>query len=740
MRLFILWACAALGVCAALGLGAETNAPSNVSPSTVPSPSENQAISAPPPMQSLATPMTQPATMPPVAPTHLKKVVVTSDLDLLRDEIVPSLGATTYTLGPNQIQNIPEGENTSFYQTLLRAPGVVIDSFGQEHVRGEHANTTYDVDGVLLPQPINTFGQELDTHMVQSVTLIDGSLPAQYGFHTAGIIDVTSKTGAQLQGGEVSLYGGQFNTFIGSVELGWNNGKWDFFTAGTVKQDSLGIENPMSTPRPIHDDTDQQKLFIYAAYHIDDTSRFSFFVNASNADFQIPNVADVPPAFTFGTESFFNSADLNENQNEQEYYGVASYQKSTDEYSVLASAFYRYGQLHFTPDPIGDMIMQGVASEVLNTYATDGFQIDSSYHLNDQNIVRAGAIADYTVERNDTNTDVFPIDPVTGLQTSTTPENIVDNTHNHALEAGLYLQDEWKITKTLTLNFGGRLDEYDANYDYDWQISPRVNLVWKATDKTTFHVGYSRYFVPPPVQYVPPSTIAKFANTTNAPLNTLDDSPQVEKSDYYDIGVSQQITKPWLVNLDAFYKEAHELVDLGQFGAPVIFTPFNYQYGRVYGAEFSSTYKQDGFSAFANFAWVSAMGKNINSQQFTIDPAELAYISSNFIDLDHESIYTASAGASYDFLKDNEVYVDWTFGSGLRTGFANLLAEQSYYPVNIGYIHTFRVSRNNEVKLRFDIINVFDEVYQLRSGTGIGVEAPQYGQRRTFLAGLSYVF
>jgi len=750
MRLILLCAAAAIALGAARSWCAQIPASTNVSPSTIPSIPE---IAPPPPMQAVATaPATMPsptaaaspATMPTVAAPppsggKLAKVVVTSDLDLYRDQISPPLGAATYTEGPNQIEAIPGGENTTFQQVLVRAPDVVTDSFGQFHIRGEHANATYSVDGVLLPQPINTFGQEIDTHMVESVTLIDGSLPAQFGFHTAGIIDITTKTGSQLQGGEVSLYGGTFNTFEPSAQLGWNSGKWDFFVAGSVKENDLGIENPTPNERAIHDETDQQRLFVYATYHIDDTSRLSFFVNGANADFQIPNIPNVPPAFTLGSDSLFNSADLNENQNEQEYYGVVSYQKSTDEYSVLASAFYRYGQIHFTPDPVGDLIMQGVAGEILNSYSTSGLQIDGSYDLNEQHTLRAGLITDYTVERNDTNTNVFPIDPITGLQSSTTPQLIVDDTRNNAVEAGIYLQDEWKLTKTLTLNYGARLDEFAANFDNEGQLSPRVNLVWKATDKTTIHFGYARYFVPPPVQYVPPGTIGKFAGTTNAPANTQDDPPKVEKSNYYDVGLSQQITKPWTINFDGFYKQAQNLVDLGQFGDAVIFTPFNYRYGRVYGADVSTTYKQGGFSTYANFAWVSAQGKDIDTQQFTIDPAELSYIQSNFIPLDHESEYTASAGVSYDW-KDDEVYLDWLFGSGLRTGFANLIAEQSYYPVNIGYIHTFHPSRHNALQLRFDIVNLFDEVYQIRSGTGIGVAAPQYGQRRTFYVGMAYQF
>jgi outer membrane receptor for ferrienterochelin and colicin len=349
-------------------------------------------------------------------------------------------------------------------------------------------------------------------------------------------------------------------------------------------------------------------------------------------------------------------------------------------------------------------------------------------------------IADYTVERNDTNTSVFPVDPITGA-VSTDPELIVDDTRNDALEAGMYLQDEWKLTSAVTLNYGARFDEFAANFDNEAQLSPRVNLVWKADKDTTFHIGYARYFVPPPVQYVPPGTIAKFANTTNAPPNTLDDAPKVERSNYYDAGISEQIAKPWLVNFDGFYKQAKNLVDLGQFGDAVIFTPFNYRYGLVYGAEASTAYKQGGFTAFANFAWVLTRGKDIDSQQFTIDNTELSYIQSNAIPLDHQSEYTASAGVSYEW-KNNQVYLDVLYGSGLRSGFANDMSEPQYYPVNVGYEHSFHPngSRGDVIKLNVDVINLFDARYQIRSGTGIGVGAPQYGQRQTLYLGMSYQF
>src|SRR5271155_211000 len=144
----------------------------------------------------------QPAS-PLVPVATMDTIVVTGTLDTQRDEIAPELGATVYTISPSQIQTQSQGDNAPFNQTLLRAPGVAEDSFGQLHVRGEHANLQYRIDDVLIPEGISGFGQELDTRFVNDLSLITGALPAQFGFRTAGILDIHTKTGAELNGGEV---------------------------------------------------------------------------------------------------------------------------------------------------------------------------------------------------------------------------------------------------------------------------------------------------------------------------------------------------------------------------------------------------------------------------------------------------------------------------------------------------------------------------------------------------------
>jgi hypothetical protein len=111
------------------------------------------------------------------------------------------------------------------------------------------------------------------------------------------------------------------------------------------------------------------------------------------------------------------------------------------------------------------------------------------------------------------------------------------------LTSGIYLQDEWRLTDRLTLNYGVRYDRFDVTFDHEDQVSPRVNLVWKIDPATSAHIGYARYFMPPTLQYIPFHR-QPFEYTTDAPFNDRDDPPKVERDHYFDAGISRQITPP----------------------------------------------------------------------------------------------------------------------------------------------------------------------------------------------------
>jgi outer membrane receptor protein involved in Fe transport len=682
--------------------------------------------------------------VPPAAPlpANLANITVIGTLDAARSEIVPGLGATTYTVDQAQIAAQPQGDNAPLNQVILRMPGVAEDQFSQLHLRGEHANLQYRINDVLLPEGLAGFGQELDTRFIDSMQLITGSLPAQYGFRTAGIVDIQTKSGEFDPGGDAEIYGGSDDTFRPSIEYGGASGNLNYFSTGSFDHNRLGIENPTPSSTAIHDNTDQYKFFTYASYVVDDTSRVTAMFGGSHSTFEIPDSAGLPAGIAPGGAQWmpgsFNSATLNENQTEQNYYGVVAYQKSADELNFQISLYGGCSEAAFSPDPTGDLYFDGVASQVDRRLYSGGLQGDFSYKLNDTHTLRAGFIAQEEISPDDTTATVFNLDGA-GNPTGA-PFPIVNNQTTHGFFSGVYLQDEWKVTPQFTLNYGARFDDYASTNDDENQLSPRINAVYELTKATTLHAGYARYFTPPPLEAVPSGGIASFAGTSNAPAVTQDSPVQAERSNYFDAGISQKLTANWRVGLDGYYKLAKNQLDDGLFGQSLVLNAFNYAKGDVHGVELTTDYTQGGFGAYANAAWSVAKGEDINSAQFLFDPDTLAYAQNHYIFLDHDQTLTGTAGVSYtwgDAFGTALISADIIYGSGLREDLVepdgsvvpNGAHVPAYATLNLGVGQDFKVGNGGHLKLRIDIRNLTDAVYQLRNGSGVGVNAPSYGAR-----------
>ncbi len=684
-----------------------------------------------------ATKPKPPTPQPDTGVMSLPEVDIIARLNQVRDEIVPSLGATEYNISKERLESQARGVNAPFNETVLRLPGVAQDSFGQLHVRGEHANLQYRINGVLLPEGISGFGQELDTRFVRDMSLITGALPAQFGYRTAGIIDIHTKSGEAANGGEISLYGGSYDTLKESFEYGTTVGKLTYFITGSALHSGLGIENPTSSARPLHDYTNQYKGFGYFSYLIDDSSRLSLILSGGQSSFQIPNSPNQTPGFTLGNLSSFDSSSLNEHQTEKNYYGIIAYQKNFGDLNLQLAAFSRFSSTHFTPDWVGDLIFNGVASNVNRSIVSNGFQADASCKVNDKHTLRGGISFTAESAKVTASNSVFSADDM-GNQLDTMPLTISDNTNKMGYLYGVYLQDEWKPFDKLTINYGGRFDVVNA-YVNENQFSPRINIVFQPGKATTLHAGYARYFTPPPLELVQQSSVNKYTNTTNASEVTQSSPVRSERSHYFDIGLTHKVTPEFQIGLDGYYKIAKNQLDEGQFGQALIFSPFNYNTGRIYGAEFAANYEKNGFAAYLNLAYSVAQGKTITSGQFQFGQDELDYISTHNVYLDHDQRVTGSFGMSYSW-DGTRVSADAIYGTGLRKGFANTQKGQGYATVNLGIEHAFKLSDRRQLKLRFDVVNLFDKIYELRDGSGIGVGAPQFGSRRGVYFGAAYDF
>jgi outer membrane receptor protein involved in Fe transport len=322
------------------------------------------------------------------------------------------------------------------------------------------------------------------------------------------------------------------------------------------------------------------------------------------------------------------------------------------------------------------------------------------------------------------------------------PFTVQDNSSQVGNLSSLYLQDEWRIDPRLTLNYGVRFDHVAAFID-EQQWSPRINLAYQLSADTALHAGYSRYFTPPPQELASQKSISLYTGTTNQPQVAISDNVKAERTHYFDVGVSRQVTSNLTIAADAYYKQIRNLIDEGQFGQALILSPFNYDKGYAKGLELSSTYTDKRWTDYLNVTYQKAQGQNIVSGQSLFAPDKLAYIANHYIYLDHDQTYTVSGGSSYRF-GDNQVSGDVIYGSGLRRtpdgGAPNGGTLAGYTVVNAAFTHTWNASATGTTEGRLAILNLFDKSYLLRDGTGVGVGAPQYGARRSLYAGLSTSF
>jgi outer membrane receptor protein involved in Fe transport len=663
----------------------------------------------------------------------------------VRNGLSPKTGGSVYRFDANDIKNMPQGESASFNQVLLQAPGVVNDSFGQLHVRGDHGNTQYRINGVILPEGINGFGQALSTRFAQKVDLVTGALPAQYGYRTAGVIEINTKTNIDA-GGHIDIYGGSNRTFNPGFDYGNTDGKLSYFVNGSILTNNIGIEKPTPDANPLHDTTEQRKGFGYLSYLLNPTTKLSFMFGSYDGNFQMPNTpgltADPNNLGILGQLGLpgYNSATLNSRQREVNRFATTSLQGSlSDDFDYQVSLFTRYSSFHYMPDITGNLVYNGVAPNIFRSSTSSGIQADGSYRLNETHTLRTGLFGSTeAIESNNTST-VFPVNPVTGL-VSGPAFNIVDNNPKSGNTLlGVYLQDEWKATNKLTVNYGARFDTVNA-YVNEHQLSPRLGVVYQATAQTSLHAGFARYFTPPPTELVASNSVALFQNTTNAsPGPNLNAQVKSERSNYLDAGLTHQLTQAVSLGVDTFYKQSKNLIDEGQFGPALFLTPYNYADGKVYGVELTSNYKSGNLAAYANMARTVSQARNIVSGQYLFNQATLDYAANNWVNVDHQQALTISTGGSYLWSGTN-LSGNLIFQSGLRNGFANTTSLPSYTVINLGASRHFNYEGIGKVEARLAITNALDKTYKIRDGSGIGVLAPQYGPRRGVFVGLSRAF
>ncbi len=644
-----------------------------------------------------------------------------------------STGASEYTLTRQDINNLPQGEATSLNQVMLQMPGVALDQNQEIHIRGEHMGIQYQMNGIMLPLDMNTdptFTQVLNSYFVDKASLIDGVLPARYGYRTAGVIDIHTRDGCDGSHNSVTVLGGQRDTAQGSFELGGCGDKLSYYVTGLFLQSNLGFSSAVPAPDPVHDAVTQGQAFGYFRYTLGPSASLSLITGMTLAFNQFPNQPNLTPQYQLYhiNPASYPSSAINSGLNQQDYFGVLALKGAIGadwDYQLAYSA--HYNSETFYPDPIGDLIYQGIASNVFTSDLSNTLQGDLTYHLDDHAIRGGFYFGEYGVETDQTS-QVFPI--VMGTA-ATTPISVAANLNKINLVYGVYLEDTWQITDRLSVNFGSRWDRVSGITNGS-QFSPTINFIYRPQEDWTAHAGFSRNFQVPNFQGISPGISRLFAGTTGA-IGTSsggNTSPYPETDYTWDVGFTHRLTRHLVFANDNYFRIDRHYLDEGQFGYVPIEVPFNYVRGYGGGTEESLTWNLENFAFRLNAFVAREEDIGVASGQYNFPPAELSYIDRHYFVLDHTPLVGASGGAAYRW-KEYQFTLDGLFSSGLRGGFANETQLPKVWQFNLSAARSFDVPGLGKLTNRIILLNIFDRTNLIRPSSGIGVFQAAYGPRIT---------
>lgn len=665
----------------------------------------------------------------------------------------------TYSLSRKEIEILPRGNNNTMSDVLLTVPSVAYGALGQMHIRQDHANQQFRIDGVPIPEGVSsTFTDVISPRMWERADIILGGMEAQYGNKAAVLVDITSKSGTHPSFGSAQIFGGSNHTINPSFEYGGTIGeKFRYYALNSYTATNRGIEPPTLGHSVFHDQSERNQTYLRGDYQHDNHNSLSWvFINAV-AKYQIPTIpglglkGDVLPLLQAQDPTFSPVASQAVNQNQKEN---SQYTHLVWRHDINASNFFqlagflRNSYANFSTDPLNALAYtpdQQTANQKRKAYSL-GTRLDYSWIPSPSHLVKTGFQLEYTNAQNQFQLFDFSVDPVSGLPTGPVISQTAANT-NIQKRVGLWIQDQWTLTDSLILNVGVRGDVIQSFYN-EGQLSPRVGVTYKLNRSNVFHVYYGRLFTPPNVEQIA-FTKVNLEGTTAQPDDPAGFRPRAERSHYFEVGSYHAINSWATLELTAYYKRNHFQSDAGQFGTTPMLNFFAFQWGYQMGIDGALKMQlTDDLSVRGNVAWGRCKASGLQSGQYLLDAKEIADINTaGGVFCDHSQLITSSAVVAYRFPFKTMLSGQMLYGSGLRTAandqaLTNSSHFQSWTIYNASISHTFTLPWDRQKMLvGFDVVNLLDQKYFYNtSGGGIGLGIAHAGMPRSFFFRAQWFF
>jgi hypothetical protein len=588
----------------------------------------------------------------------------------------------------------------------LAAPGISADSNGLFHGLGDHASNSFSLDGQqITDQQSKVFSNQIPLDAVQSMEVIEGAPPAEYGDKTSVVIDVTTRSGLGFTTphGDFTASYGTFGTANGAFDLSYGGQKWGNFIAVNGLDTGRFLDGPEF--QVYHDHGNEENIFDRIDLKPSQADSINLNFSFTRSWFQTPNSFDAQTADAW-SGLVVNNGGLGPNgvpvgsqdqRSKIRTFNIApAWTHLLNPNTVLTvGAFVRQDQYNYYPsgNPFADFTPD-LQSETIgqNRRLTNvGARANLSYLKGIHNI-KAGIMYEDTIL---TERDTFGIVDPTLLPnpaaspvlacidlTITSPlpscpggasASYLYRGHADVRELALFFQDTITV-RNWTFNLGVRFDHYDGLTSAN-QAEPRLGIAYhiKPTN-TVLRISYARTLETPFNENLVLASTGCNDAVVNSLMATIQGYPCLTEPlrpgwrNEFHAGVQQAFGKYFVIDAEYIWKYTHLAYDFSVLGSTPITFPIEWASSKIPGyAVRASMPNFHGLSAFVVFSSVAA--RFFEPQVSGIGATPSGQGGNGVFRIDHDEVFNQTTHLQYQPRKNGPWFsFNWRYDSGLVAG------------------------------------------------------------------------
>jgi hypothetical protein len=620
----------------------------------------------------------------------------------------------------SQMEELPLESQSSSVSSLvtLSSPGVAADSNGLFHGLGDHASNSFSVDGQpITDQQSKVFSNQIPSNSIQTIEVIEGAPPAEYGGKTSLVIQVTTRSGQGLTQptGSLTTSYGTFGSASGGFDVGYGSQNWGNF----FELDGLDTGRFLDAPEFVvfHDKGNEQNVFDRVDYQFTPVDAFHLNLNYSRSWFQTPNNYDNLNVL----DQFGDDVGDADQKSKIETFDIApTYTRTIGKTSVFNFGPYiRKDSYQYFPseNPLADLGPPNLQTATIAQYRTltnAGFHADLSYTKGRQTIKGGVTYASTFLRERDSLGIVDPVlnspclngsgNPVDGFtspaqcaaagyqpNTAANP-NATGKLFNPVLlpydltrggssynyfgpadikEVALYIEDSIKAGSWL-FNLGIRGDLYNGLASAT-QAEPRLGLSYNFKRTNTVpRISYARTLESPFNE----NLVLSSQGCTNAVLSPLlncstgvSGTLQPGFRNEFHAGLQQAFGKNLVFSGDYIWKYTHNAFDFSVLGNTPITFPIDWHNSKVPG--FALRLDVPNFHNLTAFVVMSSVAARFFPPQVAGAGATVGQSGYPFR-IDHDEKFNQTTHLQYQmpFKRSPWIGFNWRFDSGIVAGSA----------------------------------------------------------------------